>query len=64
MGNGELIALDSTMIFTESDNLRCSKISLHKDWSIKPVYKIVTIYSITSRQPISYVRIPGNIPDI
>lgn len=64
MGNGELIALDSTTIFTESDNLRCSKISLHKDWSIKPVYKIVTIYSITSRQPISYARILGNIPDI
>ena len=30
---------------------------------IKNVYKIVVIYSITSRQPIAYAILPGNIPD-
>lgn len=64
MGKGELIALDSTTIFTEAENIECAKLSVHKDGLIKTVYKLVTIYSITSRQPIAYARISGNIPDI
>ena len=63
MGAGELLALDSTTIATESKNLHSGRKSLHKDKLIKNVYKVVEIYSITSRQPISYARIPGNIPD-
>ena len=63
MGAGELLALDSTTIATESKNLNSGRMSLHKDKLIKNVYKVVEIYSITSRQPISYARIPGNISD-
>lgn len=63
MGQGELIALDSTTIATESRNLENGRSSIHKDTLIKNVYKVVEIYSVTSRQPIAYARIPGNIPD-
>lgn len=63
MGDGELLALDSTTIHTESENLNVGRRAPHKDKLIKNVYKIVEIYSITSRQPIAYVKIPGNIPD-
>lgn len=63
MGAGELLALDSTTISTESKNLNSGRMSLHKDKLIKNVYKIVEIYSITSRQPVAYAKIPGNIPD-
>ena len=63
MGDGELLALDSTTIYTESRNLRVGRSAPHKDKLIKNVYKVVEIYSITSRQPIAYARIPGNISD-
>ena len=63
MGDGELLALDSTTIYTESENLNVGRSAPHKDKLIKNVYKIVEIYSITSRQPIAYARIPGNISD-
>ena len=63
MGAGELLALDSTTIATESKNLNSGRMSIHKDKLIKNVYKVVEIYSITSRQPVAYARIPGNIPD-
>lgn len=64
LGNEDLIAFDSTTIATESENLGCGRKSLHKDGLIKNVYKVVTFYSVTSRQPIAYARIPGNIPDV
>ena len=63
MGDGELLALDSTTIYTESENLNVGRSAPHKDKLIKNVYKIVEIYSITSRQPVAYARIPGNISD-
>ena len=63
MGDGELLALDSTTIYTESENLNVGRSAPHKDKLIKNVYKVVEIYSITSRQPIAYARIPGNISD-
>ncbi|MCR5093582.1 MAG: transposase [Lachnospiraceae bacterium] len=63
MGDGELLALDSTTIFTESENLNVGRSAPHKDKLIKNVYKVVEIYSITSRQPVAYARIPGNISD-
>lgn len=63
MGEGELLALDSTTVWTESVNLLNDRSAPHKDGLIKNVYKIVQIYSITSRQPVAYAVIPGNIPD-
>ena len=63
MGDGDLLALDSTTIYTESENLNVGRSAPHKDKLIKNVYKVVEIYSITSRQPIAYARIPGNISD-
>ena len=63
MGSGELLALDSTTVWTESKQLKNGRSAPHKDKLIKNVYKIVMIYSITSRQPIAYAILPGNIPD-
>ena len=63
MGEGELLALDSTTVWTESKNLVSGRSAPHKDGLIKNVYKVVVIYSITSRQPVAYAILPGNIPD-
>ena len=63
MGSGELLALDSTTIWTESAHLRSGRSGPHKDGLVKNVYKVVMIYSITSRQPIAYAVLPGNTPD-
>lgn len=63
MGKGELLALDSTTVWTESKQLISGRSAPHKDKLVKNVYKIVMIYSITSRQPVAYAILPGNIPD-
>ncbi len=63
MGSGELLALDSITVWTESTLLNSGRSAPHKDKLIKNVHKIVMIYSITSRQPIAYAILPGNIPD-
>ena len=63
MGKGELLALDSTTVWTESKQLISGRSAPHKDKLVKNVYKIVMIYSITSRQPVGYAILPGNIPD-
>ena len=63
MSGGELLALDSTTVWTESEQLNSGRSAPHKDKLFKNVYKIVMIYSITSRQPIAYAILPGNIPD-
>lgn len=47
MGDVELLALDSTTIYTESENLNIGRSAPHKDKLIKNVYKVVEIYSIT-----------------
>lgn len=63
MGKGELLALDSTTVWTDSKQLNSGRSAPHKDKLVKNVYKIVMIYSITSRQPVAYAILPGNIPD-
>ncbi len=63
MGNGELLALDSTTVATGSENLGVGRKGVHKDKLVKNIYKVVEIYSVTSRQPVAYARIPGNIAD-
>lgn len=59
-----LLALDSTTIETFSENLRSPRKAPHKDTLIKNVYKVTFFYSINTRQPVAYAKIPGNIPDI
>ena len=63
LGDGELLALDSTLIVCENSSVADAKKTKNKEGMITGAYKVVYLYSITARQLIAYAKIPGNIPD-
>lgn len=63
MGQDELLALDSSTVSTTTKTINNAQTAKDKDGIVKKVYKVVYIYSITSRQLIAYDLIPGHIPD-
>lgn len=59
----ELLALDSTVIHCGTKAVLDAQNTVGKDGHIDRYFKVVYIYSITSRQLVAYAKIPGNIPD-
>ena len=59
----ELLALDSTVIHCGTKDVSDAQNTVGKDGHIDRYFKVVYIYSITSRQLVAYAKIPGNIPD-
>ena len=59
----ELLALDSTVIHCGTKDVSDAQSTVGKDGHIDRYFKVVYIYSITSRQLVAYAKIPGNIPD-
>ena len=62
-GKGELIAWDSTTYACGVSDVHDARTGIDKDTLPKQLYKVFYFYSITARQLISYVKIPGNIAD-
>ena len=63
LGDGIVLAMDSSTFETEASQISSGRKAMHKDGLIKKVYKIVNFYSLDSRCPVAYSLIPGNIPD-
>lgn len=63
LGDGDIVALDSTTVVTVSMRNTSGRKGVHKDGVIRKLFKIVYIYNIDLRKPIAYAIIPGNIPD-
>lgn len=63
LGDGDIVALDSTTVVTVSMRNTGGRKGVHKDGVIRKLFKIVYIYNIDLRKPIAYAIIPGNIPD-
>lgn len=63
LGDGDIVALDSTTVVTVSIRNSGGRKGVHKDGVIRKLFKIVYIYNIDLRRPIAYAIIPGNIPD-
>ena len=63
LGEGAVLALDSSTFEVESAQQAVGRKAVHKDKLIKTVYKIVNFYSLDERRPIAFSLIPGNIPD-
>lgn len=59
----ELLALDSTVIHCGTKSVLDAQNTVGKDGHIDRYFKVVYIYSITSRQLVAYAKIPGSIPD-
>ena len=62
--DGDALAYDSSTISTYSENLSDARFGFNKaDDGLKTV-KLLTLYSIESRQPVAFAKQPGNLPDV
>ena len=64
LGDSELIAWDSTTYVCGVQDVADGNVAKHKDGTYQRVYKVLYIYSITSRQLIAYAKLSGEISDI
>lgn len=59
-----VLAYDSTTISTYSENIQEARYGFNKASDGLPTIKILTLYSIETRQPVAFTKQPGNLPDV
>jgi hypothetical protein len=59
-----VLAYDSTTISTYSENQIEARYGYNKDENGLKTIKLLTLYSIETRQPVAFTKQPGNIPDV
>jgi len=59
-----VLAYDSTTISTYSSNQIEARYGYNKDDDGLKTIKLLTLYSIETRQPVAFTKQPGNIPDV
>lgn len=59
-----LLAYDSTTISTYSGNLPEARYGFNKAHDGLQTIKLLTLYSIETRQPVAFTKQPGNLPDV
>jgi hypothetical protein len=59
-----LLAFDSTTISTYSENQSDARQGFNKDGDGLNTIKLLTLYSVNSREPLAFAKQPGNIPDV
>jgi hypothetical protein len=62
--NRAVLAYDSTTISTYSENQIEARYGYNKDKDGLKTIKLLTLYSIETRQPVAFTKQPGNIPDV
>ena len=60
----DAIACDSTTVSTYSENQLDARYGFNKSKDGLKTIKLLTLYSINSRQPIAFTKQPGNLPDV
>ena len=60
----DAIAYDSTTVSTYSENQIDARYGFNKAHDGLKTIKLLTLYSINSRQPIAFTKQPGNLPDV
>ncbi len=60
----DAIAYDSTTVSTYSENQIDARYGFNKSHDGLKTVKLLTLYSINSRQPIAFTKQPGNLPDV
>lgn len=60
----DALAYDSTTISVYSDNQIDARYGFNKAHDGLKTIKMLTLYSIDSRQPIAFTKQPGNLPDV
>lgn len=59
-----VLAYDSTTVSTYSGNLPEARRGFNKAGDGLDTIKILTLYSIETRQPVAFTKQPGNLPDV
>ena len=59
-----VLAYDSTTISTYSENQIEARYGYNKDEDGLKTIKMLTLYSIETRQPVAFTKQPGNLPDV
>lgn len=59
-----VLAYDSTTVSTYSENQIEARYGYNKDSDGLKTIKLLTLYSIDTRQPIAFTKQPGNLPDV
>jgi len=59
-----VLAYDSTTISTYSSNQIEARYGYNKDGDGLKTIKLLTLYSVETRQPVAFTKQPGNIPDV
>jgi transposase len=59
-----ILAYDSTTISTYSGNQIEARYGYNKDEDGLKTIKLLTLYSIETRQPVAFTKQPGNLPDV
>ena len=62
--DGEALAYDSSTISTYSENQIDARYGFNKAHDGLKTIKLLTLYSIDSRQPVAFAKQPGNLPDV
>lgn len=63
-GKSDVLAIDSTTVSTYSENLISARQGFNKDHDGLDTVKLLTVYSLKTKQPIGVTKQPGNIPDV
>ena len=61
---GDALAYDSSTISTYSEKQTDARYGFNKAHDGLKTIKLLTLYSIESRQPIAFTKQPGNLPDV
>ena len=61
---GDALAYDSSTISVYSENQTEARYGFNKAHDGLKTIKLLTLYSIESRQPIAFTKQPGNLPDV
>jgi transposase len=59
-----VLAYDSTTISTYSENQIEARYGFNKEEDGLKTIKLLTLYSIETRQPVAFTKQPGNLPDV
>ena len=64
MGDRSLLANDSTTISTYSSRIPEARYGFNKAHDGLETVKLLSLYSIETRQPVAFTKQPGNLPDV
>jgi len=64
LGESPVLAFDSTTISTYSENQSEARRGFNKDGAGFNTIKLLTLYSVKTREPMVFSKQPGNVPDV